>query len=149
MVLASQILAAETKLITEEVEAQMPEYFYPSLFQERLNKKYEIRSFYMHGEFHSTAIFSQLDQQTAVDFRNYNHECPNRNPPVLMPPSVRQNLRKLMDELDMNCGSIDLVVTTDNRYVFLEVNPVGQFAQVSIPGNFFLEKKIAKFLRND
>ena len=53
-----------------------------------------------------------------------------------------------MQKLDMNSGSIDMVVTKDKRYVFLEVNPIGQFKQVSYPCNYYLEKEVAKYLSN-
>ena len=46
----------------------------------------------------------------------------------------------------MNCGSLDFILNKNLDYVFLEVNPVGQFEQVSRPGNYFLERKIAKEL---
>jgi D-alanine-D-alanine ligase-like ATP-grasp enzyme len=51
-----------------------------------------------------------------------------------------------MNKLDLNCGSIDMIVTPKNEYVFLEVNPVGQFGMVSYPCNYNLEKKIAEYL---
>jgi len=46
----------------------------------------------------------------------------------------------------LNSGSIDILVTPNNEYVFLEVNPVGQFGMVSQPCNYYLEKRIAERL---
>ena len=51
-----------------------------------------------------------------------------------------------MDNLDLNSGSIDIILTPDNKYVFLEVNPVGQFEQVSFPCNYGLFKEVAEYL---
>ena len=51
-----------------------------------------------------------------------------------------------MDNLKLNSGSIDLVYTKDEDYYFLEVNPVGQFAMVSEPCNYYLEKIVAQKL---
>jgi hypothetical protein len=48
----------------------------------------------------------------------------------------------------MNCGSLDLIYSIDNEFVFLEVNPVGQFGMVSKPCNYNLEKILAKELLN-
>jgi hypothetical protein len=42
-----------------------------------------------------------------------------------------------------------MIVTPEKKYVFLEVNPIGQFNQVSIPCNYFLEKKIADYLLHE
>jgi D-alanine-D-alanine ligase-like ATP-grasp enzyme len=53
-----------------------------------------------------------------------------------------------MDKTNMKSGSIDILVGKDKRYYFLEVNPIGQFYQVSYPCNFYLEKRIAKYFKN-
>ena len=120
--------------------------FFPSLFQEKINKKWEIRTFFLHEKFYSTAIFSQNNEKTAIDFRNYDCENPNRVVPFQLPIIIEKKLSILMTKLDLNSGSIDLVYTIDKKFVFLEVNPVGQFSQVSLPANYHLEKKIAKIL---
>lgn len=96
------------------------------------------------------AIFSQLDDKTKLDFRNYNEENPNRNVPFKLPHEVENKLRNLFEQLDLNTGSIDLILTPKNDFVFLEINPVGQFGMTSYPCNYYLEKKIAKYLiKND
>ena len=38
-----------------------------------------------------------------------------------------------------------MIVTPTNEYVFLEVNPVGQFNFVSELCNYYIEKNIAEF----
>jgi len=140
------ILRSSTTLVTDQVISEMPAKFMVSLFQETIEKSFEIRSFYLDGEFYSSAIFSQNDEQTKVDFRNYNFDKPNRTPPFLLPKSLMNSLDQLMRELKLNSGSIDLLVTPEGEYIFLEVNPVGQFAQVSTPCNYNLEKKVATYL---
>lgn len=122
--------------------------FFPSFLQEKLNKWIELRIFFLHGSFYPMAIFSQLDSQTSVDFRRYNHEKPNRAMAFALPQSIKNKLTELMNRLDLNTGSIDMVLTTNERYVLLEVNPVGQFGMVSEPCNYFLEKHIATILKN-
>ncbi len=91
-------------------------------------------------------IFSQNNSKTKEDFRNYDQNLPNRNVPIKLPLDIEGKLKKLMKKLNLNSGSIDLIYTIDNKYVFLEVNPVGQFGMVSFPCNYNLEKKIAEFL---
>lgn len=125
-----------------------PDHFFPSLFQEALEKSYEIRVFYLDGHCDSMAIFSQLDRQTQIDFRQYNREKPNRYVPYRLPTDVSDAIVRLMQRLDLETGSLDLVRTTDGRHVFLEVNPVGQFGMVSHPCNYHLERKVAEWLIN-
>lgn len=124
----------------------LPERFGPSLFQELVEKDYELRIFYLDGECHAMAIFSQADARTRTDFRHYNRERPNRNVPYTLAPETAARIRALMDDLGLETGSIDLLQARDGREVFLEINPVGQFGMVSKPCNYRLEKKVAELL---
>ena len=92
------------------------------------------------------AIFSQNDKQTEVDFRRYNKSKPNRNVPYQLPKSIELLLDILMKKINLDNGSIDIIVDNNGKYYFLEINPVGQFGMVSIPCNYYLEKKIANYL---
>lgn len=124
----------------------LPENFYPSLIQENIDKDYELRIFYLSGSFYSMAIFSQNDEQTKTDFRVYNKEKPNRNVPFILPKHIEIKLDLLMKKMNLNCGSIDMIKSVNGEYVFLEINPIGQFGMVSKPCNYFLEEKVACFL---
>lgn len=135
-----------TEGVDEKTINEMPERFYPSLVQRKLDKLYELRIFYFLGEFYPMAIFSQGDNQTETDFRKYNNDKPNRNVPFQLPAIVEERLDKLMNRMELESGSIDMIVTKDKDYVFLEVNPVGQFGMVSEPCNYYLERRIAKYL---
>jgi len=129
----------------EDIEV-INDFFFPSLFQELIEKEYELRIFYLDKVFYSMAIFSQANTQTKVDFRHYDHVKPNRRVPYLLPKSIQKKLIELMKILNMSCGSIDMIKKNDGDYVFLEVNPVGQFGMVSFPCNYFLEKKVSESL---
>lgn len=122
----------------------------PTLFQENISKKFEIRSFFIDRKMFSMAIFSQQNDQTKTDFRVYDRKVPNRTVPINLPFELEVKLLDLMNDLRLNTGSIDLIYTTEHDYVFLEVNPVGQFGMTSKPCNYYLEKMIAETLiRND
>jgi ATP-GRASP peptide maturase of grasp-with-spasm system len=116
-----------------------------SLFQEEIEKEYEVRSFFFFNTFYSMAIFSQASEKTKVDFRNYDERKPNRMIPYKLPFDIESKLKKLMKDLNLDSGSIDLI-RAKHKYYFLEVNPVGQFGMVSIPCNYFIEKHIAEYL---
>ena len=66
--------------------------------------------------------------------------------PCILPDEIERKLHNLMEFIEFNTGSIDMIVTPANEYVFLEVNPVGQFAFVSDNCNYQLERKIANQL---
>ena len=141
----SHYIMAYTSLVKDI--KQVPETFFTSLVQKYIEKKYELRIFYLNKKFYSMAIFSQNDKTTKIDFRNYNRTNPNRNVVFELPNSIKIKLVNLMDKLDLNSGSIDMIVTPNNDFVFLEVNPIGQYGMVSNPCNYYLHKKIAEFFK--
>lgn len=129
-------------------ENNIPENFSLSLIQEYIDKKFEIRTFFVNDDFFSMAIFSQNDNETKIDYRNYNNSKPNRCVPFELPIDVIEKLKKFNLETEHNTGSIDLIYTTNDEYVFLEINPMGQFDWVSGNCNYNIEKKIAEILIN-
>lgn len=135
-----------TELAEEEFyENNKNSTFFPSLITGLVEKKLEIRSFYIDGHFFSMAIFSQSSEKTKIDFRKYGD---NRNEPYKLPDEIEKKLRNVFNELELNCGSVDLIVDKNGNYVFLEINPVGQFGMTSEPCNYDLEQKVVKYLKN-
>jgi len=124
----------------------LPDVFYPSLFQEKIEKEYEVRSFYIDGRFYSMAIFSQNDKQTKDDFRKYNFQNMNRMVPYQLDKKTELNLHKVYSMLNLDTGSADFIKGKDGKYYFLEINPTGQFGFVSFYCNYNLEKIVAKHL---
>jgi ATP-GRASP peptide maturase of grasp-with-spasm system len=120
--------------------------YFPSLISKKIEKRMEIRSFYIDGAFYSMAIFSQNDKQTSVDFRKYNNIKPNKNEPYKLPEEIEFKLINVFKDINLNCGSIDLIVDKKGNYIFLEINPVGQYNMVSEPCNYNLDNLIAKYL---
>ena len=141
-----RMLGNSTQLVEQAMIDDLPDHFYYTLFQERIDKLFELRIFFIAGAFYASAIFSQNNEQTKLDFRNYDHRKPNRTPPFQLPADIAAKLNLLMEKAGINCGSIDMMVSDKNEYIFLEVNPIGQFAQVSIPCNYKIEKKVAEHL---
>ena len=92
------------------------------------------------------AIFSSKNQKTKTDFRNYDLVNPNRYIPYVLPKNITQKLANLMNDLNLSTGSIDMIRDSSGRYIFLEVNPIGQFGMVSKPCNYNLEKLVAQVL---
>lgn len=132
-------------MYTTVIQQNENENFFITFFQKKIEKHFEIRSFYLNGKVWSIAIFSQNDEQTKVDFRKYNDEKPNRKVPYNLPKNIEQKIHQLMQSLDLNSGSLDFI-KSDSQYYFLEVNSVGQFLGMSILCNYLLEKEIAEYL---
>jgi len=123
----------------------LPDRFDLSLFQEKLDKQFEIRTIYINKKTFSQAIFSQSRESASLDYR-LGYDSGMRLCNYTLPPEIEDQVQQLMDELDLNFGSIDMVVTKENNYVFLEINPNGQYGAVSEMTNSNVDFEVAKFL---
>ena len=121
-------------------------FIFPSLIQKCIEKEFEIRTFYLSGKCYSMAIFSQESEKTKTDYRNYDSENENRCIPYKLPKTIEKRIKKLMQELKLNAGSIDFIKTVNDEFIFLEINPVGQFDWVGLHCNYPIEKDIATHL---
>jgi ATP-GRASP peptide maturase of grasp-with-spasm system len=143
---AQVFLWGHTEVLTEAFIEQMPEIFGLSLFQQFVEKAFDLRIFYLDGNFYSSAILSQSNEQTKIDFRQYDDVHPNRIMRYQLPTEIENKLRLFMKTIDMNCGSVDMVKDRKGVYYFLEVNPIGQYGFISNRCNYDLNKEIAKYL---
>jgi glutathione synthase/RimK-type ligase-like ATP-grasp enzyme len=71
-------------------------------------------------------IHSQESNHTRHDCRRYDWYQTTYRPHAL-PREVERHCRQLVERLDLCYGAIDLILTPDGRYVFLEINPNGQY----------------------
>lgn len=123
---------------------QLPDYFFPSLFQQSIDSKYEIRVFYLNGKLYSTAAVYDGSEKD-IDLK-MNYKSPDLHWVLyLLPKEIEEKIRLFMDLANLNTGSLDFL-KTDMGYYFLEVNPVGQYLAPSEYCNYYLEYEISKAL---
>ncbi len=117
-----------------------PTSFMPTMFQEKISKKVDLRVFFLNGKCYSMSIHSNM-----LDYReNYNNVRYN---PIKLPELIESKITLLMKHLNLKTGSLDFIEKNDtSELFFLEINPNGQFGNVSNYCNYNLEKKIAKYL---
>ena len=144
-----KLTSVRTRIITKKNLDIYNNSFAPSLFQEEIKKLFEIRIFFIRESIFSMAIFSQNDDQTKLDFRNYNYKKQNRFVPFSLPSFINKRIRDFIKESNLSTGSIDMIYGIDRRYYFLEVNPCGQFGFLSQYCNYNLEKIIANYILNN
>ncbi|EAY24953.1 MvdD family ATP-grasp ribosomal peptide maturase [Microscilla marina] len=99
----------------------------PMTFQEKVDKKVELRITIVGDQVFAAAVDSSVSELSKTDWRRDGVGLENAWKPYNLPPEVEAKLLKLMDELGLNYGAADVIVTHDERYVFLEVNPAGEF----------------------
>lgn len=98
----------------------------PCLFQEAIEKDYELRVTVIGRKVFATEIRSQETKKGTVDFRRAYDELSYRAVPFL-PISVCHALLEIMEDLGLVFGCVDMIVTPAGDYVFLEVNQQGQW----------------------
>jgi len=137
-----------TSLAKEEFLQKKEEEFFPSLIQEKITKQFEIRIFFLGTVFFTIAFFSQEKERTSIDTRRINFSDTIRIIPFKLPKYIKDKLCLFIKKVKMNTGSIDMIVTPEDQYVFLEVNPWGYFNLHIEIGNFPIDYLIAKKLKS-
>ena len=99
----------------------------PMTFQEQLDKTLELRVTVVGTQVFAAAVDSQQTIHARYDWRRQGVTLLDAWQPYNLPDDLTDRLLKLMRQLGLNYGAIDIILTPDNRHVFLEVNPVGEF----------------------
>lgn len=115
-----------SRLLVEHLDYLDEARLSPSIYQALIPKRWDIRATIVGRRIFAAAIESQTDPAAVVDWRRTeNPNLPHR--PVELPAAVQSRLLKVMDTLGLTFGAIDLVQTPEDDFVFLEVNPNGQW----------------------
>lgn len=120
-----------SKLFTSRVSAEHliePQNFTPTpgIFQPYIEKQLELRVIVIGRHIFTCAIHSQQSERSREDWRRYDLDH-TPHEPYSLPEEIRRKVLALMDRLGLVFGSIDLIVTPAGEYIFLEINPNGQF----------------------
>jgi glutathione synthase/RimK-type ligase-like ATP-grasp enzyme len=117
----------ETRRLKPEDEAQANSIAHaPVIFQKHVPAVADLRVTAVGGEFYAAATDVRKadypqDVRMNLDAKYKAHE---------LPPEIIAKLRELMNRLGLVYGAIDLRLTPEGRYVFLEINPAGQFLYI-------------------
>lgn len=103
--------------------------FCPMAFQEHIVKAYEMRIAYVGGRCFAGAIDASNSTAGQVDWRKTRPgECSFRK--VDVPDDLAARIDSLMKDLGLGFGALDVICTPENEFVFLEVNPVGEWGML-------------------
>lgn len=136
----------ETRLVRDEELAVLDQVRHaPVIFQEYVPARFDLRVTIVGDEVFAAAIHSQ-DTEYAVDFRIDMHRA--RIERHELPTEVAAGLAELMRQLGLVYGAIDMRLTPDGRYVFLEINPAGQWLFVEARTGQPISAAVARTLAN-
>jgi glutathione synthase/RimK-type ligase-like ATP-grasp enzyme len=98
----------------------------PMIFQAYVDKRVELRITVVGRRVFAAEIHSQVTNHTKTDWRHYDL---GRTPhlPHALPADVERRCLALVERMGLCYGAIDMILTPDGRYVFVEINPNGQY----------------------
>ncbi|NES99760.1 MAG: MvdD family ATP-grasp ribosomal peptide maturase [Sphaerospermopsis sp. SIO1G2] len=119
----------------------------PMTFQENIPKALELRTTIVGHRIFTAAVNSQDLEGSTYDWRKEGRNLSQNWQAYQLPEEIEKKLLQLMAHFGLNYGAIDIIVTPDGRYVFLEINPVGEFFWMEVyPPHFPISSAIAEIL---
>jgi glutathione synthase/RimK-type ligase-like ATP-grasp enzyme len=115
-----------TGLVTDEMLANIDVIrLTPGVFQERIDKSYEVRVTVVGSRIFSVKIDSQKHAEAQLDWRRALHDVAYEA--INLPCEIEAKIQAFMAAFGLVYGAFDFIVTPQGRYVFLEINPSGQY----------------------
>jgi len=117
----------------------------PHLFQRYFDKEYEVRVTAIGDKITGTAIHSQESDLSKVDYRRYDFTVSYRS--IQLPKYVEEFCYLMLKHYELHFGAFDFIVTKkDKEFVFLELNPNGQWLWLEQLSGFKISKVLADYL---
>lgn len=136
----SQVLESHLENVSDSSYA-------PSIYQPLIRKKCDVRVTIVDRKVFVAEIESQVDPDGDVDWRR-GDVAGMLHREAMLPPNVEKRLLGLMKALDLQFGAIDLIRTPNDEYIFLEVNPNGQWLWIEDQLGLAISRAIAEWLSN-
>ena len=120
----------------------------PAIFQQKIPKAFELRITVAGDNIYPAKIYSQDDPSTALDWRRLPlvNDYKVKMETTSIPDQVTKNIKTFMTKLGLRFGCIDMIVTPTGEYVFLEINPNGQWYFVQLATKQGIASSIADLL---
>lgn len=118
----------------------------PMVFQATVEKKLELRATIVGDDIFCAAIDSQKHDAMKTDWRKKGSTTLDEWFPYELPIDIKQKLIQLAKALGLQYGAVDIILTHDNEYQFLEINPCGEFFWMDINTGLPICDAIAKLL---
>lgn len=118
----------------------------PVIFQAYVPKEVELRVTVVASEVFAAEIHSQRSRHARFDWRRYDLAHTPHLPHTL-PAEIQQACLDLVHGFGLSYGAIDFIVRPDGRYIFLELNPNGQYLWIEELTGLPISAAICRLLR--
>ena len=125
-------------VLKEETECNI------NYLQSKIDKICDVRATFVGEKCFAVSIDSQKLEDTCVDWRKGEHIL--RHTPIELPKDIQTRCIRMMKKLGLNYGAIDFILDKEGKYVFLEINPNGQWAWIEHITGLPISKEIVKSL---
>lgn len=116
------------------------------LFQRWVPKEREVRLIVIGDRMTAAAITAHSD----AAYVDYRRDYASLRYEVVSPPdAVHTGVRALMRRLGLAYGALDFVVTPEGEWVFLEINPAGQYGWIETATGVPLTEHLADWLTGE
>ena len=116
----------------------------PIYLQNHISKKGDIRVTVVENELYAAFIDSQGKEESKVDWRKSIE--PLKHSKIMLPEDIATKSLLLTKKLKLNFAAIDFILDKENNYIFLEINPNGQWAWIEKQLNYPISDKIASII---
>ena len=108
----------------------------PIYLQQYIRKQYEVRLTIIAREVYAVRIDTKNKIDWRLDYQNHRYTL------IICPEDIIKKCYQMMDDFNLIFGAFDFIVTPEDKWVFLEVNPNGQWLWLEQSLNLDISKKI-------
>lgn len=132
-----------TSEITQAIKKEEAE-FNINYLQNKIEKRCDVRATFVGEKCFAVTIDSQQLEDSCIDWRRGEHIL--QHTPIELPQDILAKCLRLMKRLNLDYGAIDFVLDKQGNFVFLEINPNGQWAWIEHLTGLPISKEIVKCL---
>ena len=121
----------------------------PMQFQEKIEKKLELRTTVVGDHAFTIAIDSQQNKKTELDWRRLAQQTTRNWFAYDLPEDIIKKLVEYNRYFHLNYSAVDILLTPDDEYIFLEANPAGEFDWADTRLDGVISEHIAKVLMGE
>ena len=121
----------------------------PMITQRKIEKIYDIRVTVVGDKTFATAIHSQDHDETKMDWRLWDiiTDIDLKHTKIKLPSDISEKCINITKSFNLNFSAIDLILSKDNEYYFLEINPNGQWAWIEEKTGYPIRDTIIEYFQ--
>ncbi|HCM34493.1 MvdD family ATP-grasp ribosomal peptide maturase [Chryseobacterium sp.] len=117
-----------TNVVKEDKFEELDSLLYcPMQFQQMIEKKRELRVTIVGRDVYAFEVDSQQFEDAKVDWRKDGVNLLDKWTRTELPKDVEEKLLELLDIYNVDYGAIDIIVSPEDQYYFIEINAAGEF----------------------